>query len=69
MFLLSNIYTMFPAVALKHFSTESVISFMHTVNPYSEKDVPYSANPCEQYHFDHGLKTVVPYEEAVTGTE
>lgn len=68
-FLLSNVYTMFPALALKHFSTEAVISFMHTVNPCSEKDVPYSANPCGQYHSDHGLKILVPYEEAVTGTE
>lgn len=55
-FLLSNIYAMFPAIALKHFSTKAVISFMHTVNPYDEKDVPYSANPYEQYHSDHGIK-------------
>lgn len=51
------------------FSTEAVIGFMHTVNPYSEKHVPYSANPYEQCRSDHGLKILVPYEEAVTGTE
>lgn len=60
---------MFPTIALKHFSTKAVISFMHTVNAYSEKDVPYAVNPSEQYHSDHGLKILVPYEEAVTGTE
>lgn len=31
--------------------------------------MPYSANPYEQCCSDHGLKILVPYEEAVTGTE
>jgi len=44
-FLLTNISTAFPTIALKHFSTKAVISFMHTVDPDSEKDVPCSANP------------------------
>lgn len=60
---------MFPTIALKHFSTEAVMSFMLTVNPSSGKDVPCSANPCEQHNSDQGLEILVPYEKAVAGTE
>lgn len=67
--LLSDIYPMFPTIAVNHFSTEAEMSFMLTVNPFSEKDVLCSANPCEQHHSDQGLKILVPYEEAVTGIE
>lgn len=67
--LLSNIYPMFPTTALKHFSAKATMSFMLTVNPSSEKDVPYWANPSEQHHSDQRLKILVPYEETVAGTE
>lgn len=58
--LLSNIAPMFPTIAVNHFSTEAVMSFMLTVNPSSEKDVLCSANPCEQHRSDQGLKVLVP---------